>query len=477
MDKNKQSYFASDKERMFHMENNNSSGADNKNDRDNKNDEITRLYRSLNKELKKRVNDEEYEEIKQKADALLLTLAQKMEKECEEEIERQKHESATLAQEMKKKYEEKNRKQKNNRRKVIITSLILFMIVIILFEYVFTDPNFILTTIWGSVGSIITIIVETYFINKKDIAYIREDDEPITTGIANVVSTMGQTIKEASLLHLFMLLWGTIMLGEFFGSMGAVEVVCEFAAAGFTAVRNKDEDVILATRVDVEIEDNILAGNIFAEYDKTTIKMLQQADITQAELNIIKKLSQEDYELVFFLNLEDIDWTDQNAVNEAVLQMIDEIRSIQMENVFDKGENDGGAPQWLCDLVHQASEDEKKAKSFSAIVSIRDVRAGAFTLFPKRSLANLLSNNYQELAIILFLNGGNEEAIVYYYSQSIIRDFECLQFAENSNDMVKDKLISIAQRYEDMIYTCPNMEDRQNAQTLAVAFKNAANEY
>lgn len=470
MNKDKQSYSASDKERMFHMENNNSNsgGADNKNDRDN---EIIKLYISLNKEIEKEVNDKAYEEIKQIVDALLLTFAQKKEKECEEEIERQRQELATLAQEMEKKYEEKNRKHKRNRRILIIITLILLIIVTILFEYV--NPQFIWTFFLGACGSISALTAEAYFKKKKkEIAYVRKKGEPISTGIINVGIAIGQTIKEASLLHLVLLLWGTIMLGEFLGSEGAFEVAYEFAAAGFAAVGNADEDVILAIQVDEKVEEIILSG-----YDKKTINMLQQADITQAELNATKNLSQEDYDLVFCLNQKNLDWTDQSTVNDAVSRMIDEKLSMQMENEFDKNVNDGGAPQWLRDSVYQASEDEKTAESFNVILSIHNVRADAYEQYPKKSLANLLSNDNQKLAIILYIKGGEESSIIYYYSQSILRDFECLQFAENSDDTVKDKLISIEQRYKDMIYTCPNMENRENAQALAVAFENAANRY
>ena len=445
VDKDKQSYFASNEEQMFCAKYNN---------RNNSNDQFSKMVKNLNAMLENEVEAEARGKIKRE---LVIVMS-------------------AVEHEIKKEYKE----NKKNRWIVISISLVWFIIVTFLFQFVFDNPKFAGTAILGVVGSVVSFIVEAHSKIGQEIAHIRDKRETITTGIVKVGIAIVQTVKEASLLHLILLLCGTTILGEFFGSADMIDNTYKFITTGYYAVRSKDEDADIVTRVDVEIEANILA-----EYDETTINMLQQADITQAELNEIIELSQSDYDLVFYLNREDIDWTNRNAVNEAVLQMIDKKRSMQMENKFDKDVSDGGAPQWLRDSVAKASDDENNyeksdeinALSFSKIRSIRDVRAGAFALFPKRSLANLLSNDYQKLAIILYFNGGNEESIVYYYSQSIMRDFECLQFAENSNDMVKEKLISIKQRYKDIIYTCPNMKGLENAQALAEAFENAANNY
>ena len=465
MDKNQQSYFASDKERTFCTKNSNKNNNNNRNNssrnnnnRNDTNDQFSKMVEKLNTMLENEVEEEACEKIKRELIVVMSAIDHEIKKE--------------------------NKEKKKNCWIVIGASLVWVIIVTFLFPFIFDSPKFVGTAILGVIGSVITFIVEAHSKIGQQIAHIRDKSETITTGIVKVGKAIGQTVREASLLHLILLWCGTTILGEFFWSVGMIDTTSKFITAGYYAVRNKDEGVETVTRVDVEIEDNILA-----EYDSATIDMLQKADITQMELNENIELSPSDLNLVFNLNREDIDWTKQNVVNDAVSEFIRKKRSMQMENVFDKDVNDGGAPSKLCDSVAKASSDEEKFKnndddndednmvSFSKIKSIRDVRAGAFVLYPKWSLANLLSNNYQELAIILYLNGGSEEAIVYYYSQSIIRDFECLQFAENSNDMVKEKLISIAQRYKDIIYTCPNMEGLENAQALAVAFENAANEY
>lgn len=472
MDKDKLSHHAPEIEHTFCAESNKCNNSD---DSDNSYDKLAKLHANLYAELKKGVNVENYKKIKQRLDKLLVVLAQEIEKEYKKEAERRMQElnlwASELVEKIEKEYEEKNKRYKKNRRIVIGISLVWLIFVTFLFRNFF-PPKYIDTTLFGVVGSVITIIFEAHSKIGQEIAHIKDKSEPMTTGIFKVGMAIFQTIKTASLLHLVLLVWGTTILGEYLGSINMVENAYTFVTAGYSAVKNEDEDVFVAAQVDEEIQAIILAG-----CDETTIILLQRADITLAELNVITELSQNDKDLVFFLDQEDIDWTDQDEVNAVVLQKVNEYLSMQKENEFDKDEKDGGAPQWLRNLVAQASEDEANAKSFIEIKYIRDVRAEAYDQFPKKSLAQLLSNDNQKLAIILYLNGGEEDSIIYYFSQSILRDFQCLQFAQNSNDTVKGKLKSIAQRYRDMVYTCPDMDNLENVQALAEAFENAANQY
>lgn len=473
MYKDIQSNFAFDTERTFETKGNNCDT--NYSNSNNGNDKFAKLYANLSAELEKEIKKEKYEKIRKRLDKLILALAWEMEKEYDEAIEKKEQElntwASALSEQIEKGYEEKKKEEKKNRWIVIGVSLVVLIVVTFLFEYFF-PPIYIITAILGFGGSLIAFIGESHSKIGQGIAYIRGNKETITTGIVKAVKALVQMVKKASLLHLFALLSGTILLGEYFGSVDMIERTCKFATAVYIVVMSEAGDAFEGAQTNEETLTVIMAG-----CDEKTINMLQQAVITPEELNTITALSQQDRDLVFFLNRKDLDWTDQNAVNEAVSQMIDEKYSMQMENVFDKSVNDGGAPQWLCNLVAQASEDEISAVSFSEIKSIRDVRADAFEQYPKKSLANLLSNDNQKLAIVLYINGGEEESIVYYYSQSILRDFECLQFAQNSNATIKDKLISIAQRYRDMVYTCPGMENLENASVLAEAFENAANQY
>ena len=474
MDKDKQSNFAFDTERTFEMKGNNcDTHYSNSN---NGNDKFAKLYANLNAELEKEIKKEKYEKIRQRLDKLILALAREMEKEYDEAIEKKEQElnawASAISEQIEKGYEEKKKGEKKNRWIVIGIFWGWSIIVAFLFRYSFAKSIFIGTTILGVFGSIISLIVEAHSKVGQGLVHIRGDKETVATGIVKEIMAIVQTIREESLLHFASLICVATLLGQFLGSNDVIRNTSKFIVAGCYALKSTDEDDIITAKENEETLTVIMAG-----CDEKTINMLQQAVITPEELNTITALSQQDRDLVFFLNRKDLDWTDQNAVNEAVSQMIDEKYSMQMENVFDKSVNDGGAPQWLCNLVAQASEDEISAVSFSEIKSIRDVRADAFEQYPKKSLANLLSNDNQKLAIVLYINGGEEESIVYYYGQSILRDFECLQFVQNSNATIKDKLISIAQRYRDMVYTCPGMENLENASVLAEAFENAANQY
>lgn len=464
VNKKKQSYSASGAELMF-CKNNNS----NSNNNNNSDDKISKMAANLNAMLEKEVEEEARGRIKRQFVMVMSAVAHERDKERKEKIEEE------CKEKIEKEYKEKEKRkktQKKHRWIVISASLAWIIIIAFLFQYFSNRIAAIVGGFSSVIPFVISLMIEANSKNMQDVAHIRDKNESITTRIVKVGMAIIRAIKNESLLHFTFLLCVTSMLGVIIGSVGVIKNAKIFFIAGCNAVKNTDEDVILAIQIDEEVEEIILSG-----YDEKTINMLQKADITQAELNAKKKLSQEDYDLVFYLNQKDLDWTDRSTVNDAVSRMIDEKLSMQMKNVFDKNVNDGGAPQWLRDSVYQASEDEKTAESFSVILSIHNVRADAYEQYPKKSLANLISNDNQKLAIILYIKGGEEDSIVYYYGQSILRDFECLQFEENSDDTVKDKLISIAQRYKDMIYTCPNMKDRENAQVLAEAFENAANNY
>lgn len=470
MSRDKQPYFAPDTEHKFGERGNNSN---NNHDNDNK---IDKLLANLNAELGKVVKEEAREKIMKKMFMVMSILAREMKKEYEEKIEIREQElnewASALPEKIEREYDKKKKQEKKYCWMVVSAFFGWIIIVAFLFQYFLAKIIFVGTAILGVVGSVSSFIFESYPEIAQKVAHIRGDKESYSTGIVKSAKALAEMIKKASLLHLALLLCVATFLGALVGSVGIFEMICEFAAAAYTVAMTEEENVFSEVQVDKEVLAVITAG-----CDEKTINMLQQADITQEELDAVNELSQQDRDWVFELNQMNIDWTDQDDVNAAVLQMLDDKTSMKTENVFDKDVNDGGAPQWQRNLVAQASEDEITAESFSDIKAIRDVRADAYNLYPKKSLANLLSNNYQKLAIILWLHGGEEESIIYYYGQSILMDFECLQFAQNSNATIKDKLNSIAQRYKDMIYTCPNMENIENAQALAKAFENAANQY
>lgn len=474
MNRDEQPYFAPNTEHEF-----DSNGKDSNNNNDS-NDKIDKMLKNLNVELEKGVKEEAREKIKKRIYRVMSTLAREMQKEYDEKIEKIEQEFnkriSTFSEKLEQEYDRKKEQEKKNCWIVVSVFFGWMIIVAILIKYFFNTIKFASTEFLGVLGSVLGSVLGFIFASHSEIAqkvaHMRDDKESYSTGIVNSAKALAEALKKASLLHLVILACVATFFGVSLESTGIFERIYRFVDAAYTVVMTEDENVFSEVRVDKEIMTATTAG-----HNEKTIGMLQQGDIPQAELELVNELSQQDRDWVFNLNRKDIDWTDQDEVNTAVLQMVDEIISMKMENVFDMDVNDGGAPQWLRDLIAQASEDEITAETFSDIKAICDVRADVYNLYPKESLAKLLSNNYQKMAIILWLHGGEECSIVYYYSKSILMDIECLQFAQNSNTTIKDKLYSIARRYMDMIYTCPHMENLENVRALAEAFENAAEQY
>lgn len=441
VNKDTQSHHGLDKERMFEYKD------------EKKHDEIYKLLSEYCGLLRKEVKKERYVEIKKETISLLLKLLKEIVKE--------------------------NKRQKRNFWIVVIVSIVWLTIVILLFEFLFVEFELVsFLKLLGSVGSIssLIVVVTKHFLNKQDGDNISEKGVPFTSRIVNMAVAAWKKFKKKSRLHVCLFFLGLTVIGISLGDLGIVHFLRDFAVAGYHAVKNSDDGELSGTEVQV---DEKVMKSILAGCDMDVVNIIENAKITDAEINTTMELSQKDHDLVFFNNQDYYvnDWTDSDEVEAVVLRLVEDYRAMKRENEFDKDVNEGGAPQPLRDAIAQASYDEITAQSFGEIKDNRDVREEAYALYPKKSLANLISNDSQKLAIILYKYGGAEEAIIYHFGQSILYDFECLQFSQNANGTVKDRLISIAQRYRDMVYTCPDMAERVKAQALAEAFEKAAKQY
>ena len=99
-------------------------------------------------------------------------------------------------------------------------------------------------------------------------------------------------------------------------------------------------------------------------------------------------------------------------------------------------------------------------------------------MYPKSSLAKLVSNDNQALALSLVLIGGKKQTEMYYYGESIIWGREYLSFADVSAGSVKEKLNWIAERYKDIMSICSESDiEYMYADRLMKAYQHAANEF
>lgn len=214
---------------------------------------------------------------------------------------------------------------------------------------------------------------------------------------------------------------------------------------------------------------------IIGQFGKENYLAVKNIIVTKDDRNREMNLSTSDYNDIFHLEGEFRieDWNDQETIDAIILQEVqDEIR-LKKENKFDEE-----APGGLRSDVNAASEKEKKEHTFSERTEIMGTRAGAYGLYPKSSLAKLVSNDNQALALSLVLIGGKKQTEMYYYGESIIWGREYLGFADVSAGSVKEKLNWIAERYKDIMSICSESDiEYMYADRLMKAYQHAANEF
>lgn len=196
--------------------------------------------------------------------------------------------------------------------------------------------------------------------------------------------------------------------------------------------------------------------------------------ISPNDKTLLLKLSDEERDEVF-LQGEGIisDWDDQQKINAEVRKWINEKHAEGFKNRFDDF-----APRYVKNEISEASDLEKEASSFREVQNVLQTREDVYVEYPKKSIADLISNGYHRLALILLCNAGQDKTILYLYSQSILWNFEVIKYTDVSDSTMKDRLNRIAQRYEDISLVCADCEDViKYATKLQIAFEDAADQY
>ena len=127
------------------------------------------------------------------------------------------------------------------------------------------------------------------------------------------------------------------------------------------------------------------------------------------------------------------------------------------------------------------SEKEKNAeKEYTNLnnkITDTNTRINYYENLPKATLAQLISNDYQLLALIAFYYGYSSDVIIYYYAKSIEYALEYISFKEVADDTVKQKLLWIAARYDDIAFTCKKTKEAKWASKLSIAYQSLSYEY
>ncbi|MCI9278965.1 MAG: hypothetical protein HFH90_14995 [Lachnospiraceae bacterium] len=381
--------------------------------------------------------------------------------------------------------EEEGRKRRLRSRVIVV---IAFLVIVVgsasILEFI--GPGAWLGYVVGALTMVCSILID-FFLNNSKMEYDRGENESICEGIINSVKRIVEVFRKRSNIHLIMLGGVAFFASGLLAEWSVLPHMAKFLEGGFIAVMDSDKDD--SDGVGTENETDIyVAGqeqeisshlkNMLTESDERLIEQLNRTEVTPEERNMELVLSATDYNTVFFQGEQLIvDYETQEEIDEKIFQWANEHVNYKRTNIFDKEEKDGGAPQAQKNQIARASAEEEGLCSFAQINERLDTREYINGEYPKRSLTQLVANDYHKLALLLVWNDGKKDTIFYYYGQCILNLFYCLEYEENTDKMIKQTLTSIAQKFRDMVYVWPEFEGKEIALKLEKAFRYAADQY
>lgn len=377
-------------------------------------------------------------------------------------------------EEVKKLLNDERRKQRERIGKwIILILLVVFFSFIYAWLVTYSQFKFIIDKI-GFLAIIATTGID-FFLARPNIGhYSRSEGETVIDGLWHVTKELFNTFKRTSFLHLMAIIVIVAAMGGMIKKANLLDILSKLVNGEIQIVMVESNRMVADIGNSDREDEMVLAGG-----NEISIDTLINMEITADEKEQQLLLSLNDYNAVFFQdNLYDLSGQDnQEKFNEAVWEFVNDLCGREKENQFDKPEKAGGAPENVRTDISEASEKEELACSYREIVKILEIRQSAYVRYPKKSLANLISNGYQKLGDMLYVNQGNKNSMVYYYGQSILYDFEYLEFAGNDGKQIRERLLRIAQRYKDIAYVYPDSAAASAAEKLAIAFENAAAQY
>ncbi len=210
------------------------------------------------------------------------------------------------------------------------------------------------------------------------------------------------------------------------------------------------------------------------------LEIINHISVTQADYEYASKnkLSKDVSNYIFFsggrYRIEY--WDNKVEILSKVRFLTTDKHEEKNKNVFDQK-----AKQPEMNEINSISEREEKQTEKIVCISDRlndtNTRSNYYSIMPKASLAMLLANDYHLLALIAFYYGYPDNVIIYYYAKSIEYQLEYISFKEVSDETVKEKLIWISTRYEDIVFTCNGTKEASWAEKLAKAFSSLSGEY
>lgn len=284
---------------------------------------------------------------------------------------------------------------------------------------------------------------------------------------------------------LFLLLLGISLLAGSFMGMKHIYARSYYSVSQaiemFIKYETKDEQMKIKEKKQKEDIANSSSGRkIWANQDNATKDVIENITVLDDELKEVVNLSTADREELFYLSgdYKINDWKNQKEINDTVLRRIrDEIRK-ERENIFDSTKSDEGAPQPVCDSTSQLSEMERTVETLEKKKYILEERGNIFSIYPKASLAKLIANDNQDIALIFYYGKGRKKTILYYYGQSIKYRHQTVSFKGMGDNGIKNRVNEIRKSYKDLeIIFAKKPKICYYAKKLRKAYQYVADQY
>lgn len=404
----------------------------------------------------------------------------------------------------------KKRKKKKSAR------LPLFYVLIFLvseFLEEFTWFGWFVPRILGAFGLEASVVILTFllgiFFNRGEIVKARENNCPFMTDVERIIKAIGNILFRCTFIWIvvasMVLLYAPAAFAQYHMTGRTIAFIKEgidikkgtAAFFNYGSSVKRDKEAVEKTEkpprvetgkdqpskkasIDIQIESSGKESgqNIWLEdHPESEQKMAKKLLISESEQEIILIFSEEEYEILFFTGgeYEITDWSNEEEIDEQVRRKINDLMNVKQKNLFDAME--GGAPESLKFEIDKLNDDDENAVELNQKKEIITLRNQAYQQYPKCSLSILISEEYNGFGLAYWYQCKNRQTAQYYFGQAALWLYEALKFEDNSDDINKNFLISLGQRYEDIAFVCSNEQiEKFYGQKLGKAFKKIASE-
>lgn len=384
--------------------------------------------------------------------------------------------------------------KKLSRRKVILAAVLLSLIMAGFVEYFGITAREILgilriisTIIYAIIQIVAPVLLGKQRRNSQSTMKNDDHDMDKWTKIIHMVNRLFKDIKyvfcNSPHITLCIIIIISCCFGIYLGNKQIYARLHYAASEAATGFRDYDKPETKKKIENKKRESGMKETNdgkrIWEHLDENTKEQIRKTEASESEMNETNNLSQTDKEEIFYLagKYAIENWEDQDDINRKVFCRVkDEIKR-KRENVFDKEETKGGAPLDICNKISELSEEENHSITLEKMRDITEERENIFILYPKESLARLVANDYQSIALVFYYNTSDKNNVLYFYGLSIMYRHKTLGFRGIGSSAIKKRVNEIKSSYEDLELISSDKKLHSYAQKLRIAYQYVADQY